>query len=472
MRDNRGVNGMETDKLEILSAQSFDYFVTSVLRQIAAKEKKDIQFETTLPLDFMGIKSRKIEAFDAVAPDGLNNIKGLIIFEFKYNTRRGNLSNILSNINKKIKRVPVYIELTVVLVTNSALSNENIYTDFREASKQTTVRTVIWGEKVLQDWISLYPIDYSNAVSKYATALNADIITNDITDNDFDDKSVNNTKAIKHIIESEESFALVLGAGVSVDPGAKSWNQLLDYFSNELVSKRIISDSQKLCKKIGDSSLITAQLCKELYKSDNDYYWAIHNGLYKGRKPFNNDFALCHIANIVKKCEHKQHFRILTYNYDNYLEFYLDNLHLPYNELYDSKCIVNNCLSIYHVHGYLPNVKYKTHMLERHKQSVCLTEADYNELYNYPYSWQISSQLSFFRENTCLFIGCSLADPNIRRLLEMTKKESRLHFAILTKDEISIKDLVRASNHFARLGIEVIWVNDFIDICRQLKKLY
>jgi len=238
------------------------------------------------------------------------------------------------------------------------------------------------------------------------------------------------------------------------------------------VNRKIITDSQKLCKKIGDSSLITAQLCKELYKSDIDYFWAIHNGLYNGRKPLNNDFALCHVANIIKRCEHKQHFRILTYNYDDYLESYLYNLNLPYNELYDSNCIVNNCLSIYHVHGFLPNVKYKTHMLERHQQSVYLTEANYNELYNYPYSWQISSQLSFFRENICLFIGCSLADPNIRRLLEMTKKENRTHFAILTKDKMTVKDLVRASNHFARLGIEVIWVNDFSDIQRQLKELY
>jgi hypothetical protein len=463
---------MKTDKLEKLNARSFHYFVASVLRQIAAKEKKDIHFETTLPIDLVGLKTCRFDAFDAIAPNGLNNIEGLVVFEFKYNIRRGNLSTLLSDLYKQIERAPVYTELTIVLITNSVSSFENASTDFREASKQTNFRTEIWGTDVLQNWVSLYPIDFSNAVSRYASQQEADNITSDITDKDFDDKSVNNAKALKHIIESEESFALVLGAGVSVDPGAKSWNELLDYFSKELVRSSIINDSQKLCKKIGDSSLITAQLCKELYKSDNDYYWAIHNGLYDGRKPLNNDFALYHVANIIKRCEHKQHFRVLTYNYDDYLESYLENLKLPFNDLYDSNCIVNNNLSIYHVHGFLPNVKYKTHMLERHQQSIYLTEANYNELYNHPYSWQISSQLSFFRENTCLFIGCSLADPNIRRLLEMTKKENRTHFAILTKDKITIKDLVRASNHFARLGVEVIWVNDFLDIRRQLKELY
>ena len=33
----------------------------------------------------------------------------------------------------------------------------------------------------------------------------------------------------------------------------------------------------------------------------------------------------------------------------------------------------------------------------------------------------------------CLFVGCSLADPNIRRLLEMTKKERVLNNEMLEK---------------------------------------
>lgn len=74
------------------------------------------------------------------APNGFNNIEGLVVFEFKYNTRRGNLSTILSNLYKQIENAPIYTELTVVLITNSS-STENTYTDFREASKQTNIRT-------------------------------------------------------------------------------------------------------------------------------------------------------------------------------------------------------------------------------------------------------------------------------------------------------------------------------------------
>lgn len=99
-----------------------------------------------------------------------------------------------------------------------------------------------------------------------------------------------------------------------------------------------------------------------------------------------------------------------------------------------------------------------------------LTE-DYNNLYSNPYSWQISSQLSFFRENICLFVGCGLQDPNIRRLLEMTKKDNKVHFAILPKESLSVKDLTLATSHFARLGIEVIWINAFNELYDTLKAL-
>lgn len=54
----------------------------------------------------------------------------------------------------------------------------------------------------------------------------------------------------------------------------------------------------------------------------------------------------------------------------------------------------------------------------------------------------------------------------------MTKKEDRIHYAIMTTNEMTTKDLVKASNHFARIGIEVIWVNDYKEISKKLSFLY
>lgn len=110
-------------------------------------------------------------------------------------------------------------------------------------------------------------------------------------------------------------------------------------------------------------------------------------------------------------------------------------------------------------------------------RSICLTEADYNMLYNQPYSWPIASQLSFFRENTCLFIGCSLSDPNIRRLLEITAYNPPKHYAIFamtykstdalgytTTKQLTSKDRLQIENHFYRIGINILWVKDYSEI--------
>ena len=276
---------------------------------------------------------------------------------------------------------------------------------------------------------------------------------------------------MKKEIDSNDCFALVLGAGISIDLGAKSWNDLLLHFENELCKAGIIGDVDKLCKKVGGSSLITAQLCKDLYKNETAYYWAIHNGLY-GTPSYKSVYAIDEIVKIIEKSKRKKHFRVLTYNFDDYLEQRLTNIQFEFNTLFNSSGIINDKLSIYHVHGYLPQVEYKSHMKAEHCASIFLTEENYNGLYNQPYSWQISSQLSFFRENACLFVGCSLSDPNIRRLLELTREKNRKHYAIMVKDNLLISDLIIASKHFARLGVEIIWVNNYSDITTVLSQLH
>lgn len=463
------------DSSRVLKAYSFQFFVTSVLRQIASSNNQEILFESQIPSDIFSTQLGGNPSFDAIAPYGFDNINGPVIFEFKFYNHEIKHDKLLSILNSLYKRVMqlTFADVTLILVTNAYIdSTVHLSNDIsKKIPYKGNIDLKIWDQHKIEQLASLYPIDFSNAQNIDISSSTPDGNIK-ITENDFESKNRNALSAVRNIVKQENNFAFVLGAGVSIDPGAKSWDELLRYFTSELKKKKIIDDEQKLSGKIGGSSIITAQLCKELYPNDLDYYWAIHQGLYAGRKEIDPSYALYHIAKISQICLAKAHFRVLTYNYDNYLEEYLDSLHVGFNTLYDSKCDVNDQLSIYHVHGYLPQVKFKTHIARRHQKSIYLTEENYNELYNHPYSWQISSQLSFFRENVCLFVGCSLADPNIRRLLEMTKKENRTHYAIMTKDKMTMNDLVKASNHFARIGIEVIWVNSYKEISDNLRLLY
>ena len=89
---------------------------------------------------------------------------------------------------------------------------------------------------------------------------------------------------------------------------------------------------------------------------------------------------------------------------------------------------------MYHVHGYLPS-----NFLEESKEpNLIFTEEDYHRVYRDSYSWSNLAQLSALRENTCLFIGCSLTDPNLRRLLDVAARngENPRHYAFLKKNKI------------------------------------
>lgn len=456
------------------SSSSFKHFVISILRQIASSKNQELVIDSALPYDVQSKREGAPICFDAYASDGFDEIDGPVVFEFKYyalGSKSNSFSSLYNQINKQAKQLSSFVnQSTFIVITNAKILSCDYHSSF-DKNLIENINVMLWGSHKIEQWIEEYPIDYSNALSLKVSAT-PDTYISEITEGKFDEKSQNNILAVKRIIKTEDNFAIALGAGISIDPGAKDWKSLLIHFTNELKKTGIIDNADTLCGKIGGSTVITAQLCKELYPNESDYFWAIHQGLYENKQPINFNYSIYHIARIAEECVKKPHFRILTYNYDEYLEEYLRYFDVPYNSLYDSACEINGNVSIYHVHGFIPKVNYKTHILDRYRKSIYLTEEDYNELYNHPYSWQISSQLSFFRENKCLFVGCSLADPNIRRLLEMTKKENRIHFAILSKDKMTSKDLTKAANHFARLGIEIIWVNSFFEIGKVLRMLY
>lgn len=447
------------------NAHSFESFVISVLRQLATKSKRDL----IIKMGYNGsdeYSNNQIQ-FDAYAPNGFDEIASPVVFEIKYTKDKNGVASAINSFVKKMIAAKLPHYTTLVFITNvnvdDAISHEQL-------SKASKYNVVTYDAAIISQWVDQYPVDYANASHSLFASSEIQQISG-IGVSDFKQKTESNIALLQDTIASNDCFAFVLGAGVSVDPGAKSWDALLSHFEDELEKKGVISNRDKLCKKIGGSSIITAQMCKELYKREIDYYWAIHQGLYKDARPIDKDYCIFQIAKHIEKCLAKKHFRVLTYNFDEYLERYLAHLGVRYNVLYDDACIVDDSVSIYHVHGFLPQVSAKSNLQSKYLKSVFLTEENYNQLYNHPYSWQIASQLSFFRENTCLFVGCSLSDPNIRRLLELTKKEKKVHFAIFTKDKMTNTDIAVASNHFARLGIEVIWVDDYSEVTAVLRRL-
>lgn len=451
---------------------AFEKFLSSILQQKALKMNKEIEFNVELARIESKTAKTDVYLFDAYAKNGFET--GVpTIFEFKMQINN-RIDSVLVQLLAKLKANNCPPNTRLVIITYSEIEKNNPSHLQINYKNTENINIEIWDKNVVDSWIDEFPIDYQNTIAFFVnkTVATKDTLTDFyITETDFEKKNKNNIAILKDEIKNNECFALVLGAGISIDLGAKSWDGLLQDFEIELRKKGVIHDTDKVKKNVGSSSLITAQLCKDLYNNDIDFYWAIHQSLYPsiGSK---HSSEMDELIEIIKYSHAKKHFRILTYNFDDYLERHLEKQGIKYNTLFNENGTINNLISIYHVHGFLPEVKAKSHIKNIYSNSIFLTEENYNDLYNKPYSWQISSQLSFFRENQCLFVGCSLSDPNIRRLLEITRKTQRKHFAILVKDNMDTHDLLVASNHFARLNIEVIWANDFTDISKILQLLY
>ena len=77
-------------------------------------------------------------------------------------------------------------------------------------------------------------------------------------------------------------------------------------------------------------------------------------------------------------------------------------------------------------------------------------------------------QQYLYRNNTYLFVGCSLTDPNLRRILENTKIKAKTHFAFMLTDGLSKKDQFIVHKHFMRIGVECIWFDSILELKRAL----
>lgn len=427
--------------LDIVEYDSSDNGLATRLSEISKKDKS-----------FFYCNDRKSLAKMKKDLEELNNnaVTGKLIFV--YNDRVNSEKN--KNNSKELFEYTLFpisdsdgIEDTTTAEGNQILLSEII----NELGRDNEILT----NTKIDELIKKFKISYINTM-KVERLINNSNLENKVNEDDFDRYN----EIILTKLSSINQSALVLGAGISVDAGAAKWKDMMDSFKFELKSRNITTQPSVLQGVIGDTNLINAQMFKEVLNNDDDYFNKIQENLYGGMKDFSDQILIYYVCKLINKWKNNNFFRVMTYNFDNYLEKYLDRFYrnCKYHVIFTPERLNNN-LNIYHVHGFLPDKKISD-LSENEKESIILTEDDYNKLYNDAYAWQIGTQLSFFRENICLFIGCGLTDPNIRRLLKMSSSKG-YHFAIMNGGNLGIDNKIIATNHFYNLGVRIIWVNDF-----------
>lgn len=439
---------------------------------------------------------RESVLYDGYAPDGFDDYAGSTAIDIKIFRSSRFSKNLFYETVKKIAKCGCEIQnlILIVIATNIRITDQMIYEIQRDVHFNVYLWKVSDLEKIFQSNRSLLEEAYFNI----NTLLLRDTISKSIDRG----KSTYIDKRKKYIEQlnceyDADRIVLFLGAGASRDANIATWDTLISELFVALIDKELtksgikigINEKKKIVNKIitqnGNSPLLQTRFLRN--GLDDEFQDVISEVLYRDSKSTSD--LLEEIGQLCIPNRGKVGIQaIVNYNFDDLIEINLRRLRVKYFSIYGAGMVPNNDeIGIYHVHGFLPRDKDNYENLSN--SLLVFSEEGYHKLLLEPYHWANMSQLNFFVNNTCLFIGLSMTDPNLRRLLEIAAQKRPdgdnecKHYAILPRLNIesseSIKGIKSFQNanetlqesFFKELGINVLWVDDYAEIPNILKAI-
>lgn len=281
----------------------------------------------------------------------------------------------------------------------------------------------------------------------------------------------------------EDKCTFFLGAGVSMDAGGPSWDDVLRKImrqNKKISTKRDFDKVNKWCRM---SPIIMGR-----YAASNDYL--VHSiseylrkyVLYNGVNGDNSKWidAICEVVEGQRDGQRivmaGKVDSIITYNYDDLVETALERRGIPVARIYSKSRNTRNELPVYHVHGIIPQ------KAEGYISTPILGEKEYHQMYKESYHWSNVEQLHALDRNTCFFIGLSMTDPNLRRLLDISRNGSDnecRHYALLIREPLFPENEVEKNRrHFdtieyqlSDLGVNVIWYEKHSEVPEIIRRI-
>jgi hypothetical protein len=325
-------------------------------------------------------------------------------------------------------------------------------------------------------------------------------------------------------IYQKKGIVLALGAGVSLDSKLPNWIGLL----KRLGSKCLGVDGDKAVAQLiaeGFSLPAIANMLRLRCPSDTKFSDLVRAALYQDFEPYkqrnvgsvllgklleeacSENYTLRAVAALCVRWDKNMASFLRNDKIHAIVNFNLDALLMEYVAVRYKRGLVRSVerasksrdpekTNIYYMHGFL---RFDSKANDPDKEAfdkLVLSEQEYFDFFNSPTSLFNYTFLYVLREYSCLFIGLSMQDDNIRRLLHYSKKERqvgyeeekkekheaesspdeikeklRRHFAIIKEyDSGELKDLVEMS--LAELGVNVLWINDYKQIPKKLEFIY
>jgi hypothetical protein len=233
----------------------------------------------------------------------------------------------------------------------------------------------------------------------------------------------------------EKNLVLFLGAGVSRPYGIPTWKDLVleILFDQTDVARRLepidLASRRALAAWLVDyydyDPIILARVVKNEIRrwsrrrSDKEadgqalFLEKVREHLYPESPPKPREpTALTGVADLIKRSgEDLGIAAVVTFNYDDLLERKLEG-EVDFHPVWNARRDRDKGLPILHPHGYLPREG------DAADCNLVFTEDDYHGLTASMFHWALTAIVHHLRHHTVLFIGLSMLDPNLRRLLD------------------------------------------------------
>ncbi|WP_036911464.1 SIR2 family protein [Prevotella sp. FD3004] len=252
-------------------------------------------------------------------------------------------------------------------------------------------------------------------------------------------------EAIKH-----NRVSLFLGAGVSASGGVVTWDSLLE----KLCVKKGLPKIKGNVDGVTKGRYIIDGYKKQLDEIPDEFYNDMRAILY-------SDIHSSELIDSIAYFVHNGNVdSVISYNYDDLVEQKVRR-YTPCYPVYDkSRPNDGMGIHIYHVHGFIPK--------QGPWSPIVLGEKEYHKVYQEAYNWGNVEQLHALCRNVCFFIGLSMRDPNLRRLIDISNdggEIERVHYAFLRKSENDVPFMEKIMRGF---GVNCIWYDKHEDLPRMI----
>jgi hypothetical protein len=288
-------------------------------------------------------------------------------------------------------------------------------------------------------------------------------------------------------VYAERPIALVLGAGVPQASGIPTWHELLCAIAERIgVDPAYVQAMQEQGHSLPAIASAFEHVCGGRERLVELLRAALYPARLDERTPnptLRAVAALCTVRGAAGFAPNPAVAAVATTNVDCLLQDFVTRRYgAPLLRAVEraSAEARGPATPIYPLHGVLRPDRREQDASDR----IVITEQDFFDVFDAPTSYANYTMLHLLREHPCCFVGQSMIDENIRRLLHYSRKEraealtherldpSARDEALLRHFAVMRRPLAPAAAALARLGVRVLEIEEHDEIAERFRALY